>query len=287
MMAPSSPTVAGWELALRLRERRKELGIDVKAITDLLGFSRNYWSAVENDRRILAEDKLQILLDEFEFDDDERQELLDLRNLAKGRGWWARYSALFSDDMLRFFGLEHGAEGVRNYESMLIPGLLQTSDYARAATGADLAVSQVDVDQRVEARLKRQERLVAEEPLRLTAVISQAALLQQVGGPTVQRAQLSHVANVIESRPESIEVRVVPFTNPPGSLLWSSTLYLLDFDSPRLPTIASHETVTQTGIVVDDENEVRHMSMAFADALTCSLQPDESLDLIMRCQKAL
>jgi transcriptional regulator with XRE-family HTH domain len=281
-MAPTSPVVAGWELGLRLRERRVELGLDVKAITDLLGFSRNYWSAVENDRKILAEDKLAVLLDAFEFDDDERKELMNLRETAKERGWWARYSALFSDDMLRFFGFEHGAEGIRNYESMLIPGLLQTADYARAVIGADLAVSQVDVDQRVEVRLRRQERLGGDDPVKLTAVVSQAALMQQVGGPEVQRIQLAHLAEMIESRPDTIAVHVVPFTSPPGGLLWSSTLYLLDFASPRLPTIASHETVSQTGVVVDDESEVRHMSMAFAEAMTCALPPKESLDLIQR-----
>ena len=286
-MAPQSPTVAGWELGLRLRERRQELGVDVKTITEVLGFSRNYWSAIENDRKILAEEKLQMLLDQFEFDDDERKELLDLREAAKQRGWWARYSALFSDDMLRFFGLEHGTEGIRNYESMLIPGLLQTPDYARAVIGADLAVSQVDVEQRVEARMRRQERLTAEDPVKLTAVVSQAALLQQVGGPDVQLTQLTHLAHMIEEHPNSVKVLVVPFTSPPGGLLWSSTLYLLDFASPRLPTMASYETVSQTGIVIDDEKEVRHMSMAFAEALTCALPQQESLDLIERCKKEL
>lgn len=286
-MAPTSSVVAGWELGMRLRERRLELGLDVSAVTDLLAFSRNYWSAIENDRKILSEDKLHILLEFFEFDDDERKELMGLRERAKQRGWWARYSALFSDDMLRFFGLEYGATGIRNYESMIICGLLQTPDYARAAIGSDLSVSQVDVDQRVEARLQRQERLAGDEPLVLTAVLSEATLLQQVGGPRVQKAQLAHLADMIEEHPDSIEVRVVPFTNPPGGLLWSSTLYLLDFASPRLPTIASRETVSQTGIVVDDESEVRHMSMAFADSLGCALPSDESLRMIRRFESEL
>ena len=63
-----------------MRERRQELGVDVKTITEVLGFSRDYWSAIDNDRKILAEEKLQMLLDQFEFDDDERKELLDLRD---------------------------------------------------------------------------------------------------------------------------------------------------------------------------------------------------------------
>jgi transcriptional regulator with XRE-family HTH domain len=129
-MAPSSPTVAGWELALRLGQRREQLGMDVQTITATLGFSRNYWSAVENERKILAEDTLRSVLNAFEFDDEEQRELVALREAAKRRGWWAPYSALLSEGTLRLYGLEHGAQGIRTYESLLIPGLLQTEDYA-------------------------------------------------------------------------------------------------------------------------------------------------------------
>jgi transcriptional regulator with XRE-family HTH domain len=106
---PESATVAGWELALRLRERRMELGMEVKTITDRLGFTRNYWSAVENERKILSAEKLAQLLDLLEYDKDERDELLGLRESARLRGWWAGYSALFSYEILRYIGLEHGA----------------------------------------------------------------------------------------------------------------------------------------------------------------------------------
>src|SRR5262245_24904150 len=107
-MPPLSSTVATWELALRLRERRDRLGIEVETITEALGFTRNYWSAVENERRILAEEKLAALMELFEFDHDEQRELLALRESAKQRGWWAQFSGLFSDRLQRFFGLEHG-----------------------------------------------------------------------------------------------------------------------------------------------------------------------------------
>src|SRR5262245_31910222 len=59
---PVSPTVAAWELALRLRRRRVQLGVEVRTITQRLGFSRNYWSAVENERKILSEENLVKLL---------------------------------------------------------------------------------------------------------------------------------------------------------------------------------------------------------------------------------
>ncbi len=286
-MAPSSPTVASWELALRLRQRREQLGMEVQTITATLGFSRNYWSAVENERKILAEDKLRSVLNAFEFDDEEQRELVELREAAKRRGWWAPYSALFSESTLRLYGLEHGAQSIRTYESLLIPGLLQTEDYARALMTSEITtIRQVEVDQRVEVRLRRQQRLAGDDPLHLTAIISQAALLQQTGGQRVLRDQLAHLARVIEERPEVVQVRVIPFTATGCGAFGASTFHLIDFASPRLPTLAWQETVTAGGII-DDESYVRDFSLTYAEALGRTLDEQGSLDLINQCAKEI
>jgi hypothetical protein len=285
-MPPSSPTVATWELVLRLRQRRDELGIEGKAIPTALGFSRNYWSAVENERKILSEEKLTKLIDLFEFDKQERRELLELREAAKQRGWWARYSGLFSEELQRFFGLEHGAQAIRTYDSLLIPGLLQTADYARAIMSADVAVRQVEVDQRVDVRMRRQERLVGDDSLHLTAVISQAALLQQIGGPAVLRGQLEHLAKMIKRHPDNLEVLVIPFTATACGLFGAASFYLIDFTSPRLPTLAWQETVTTQGIV-DDPTKVRDISMTYGEALRRTMSAQDSLSLIHKCAKEI
>lgn len=279
-MAPVSPTVARWELGLRLRQRREQLGIDVATITARLEFSRNYWSAVENERRILSKEKLTTLLELFEFDDDEEKELLELREVAKQHGWWSRYSGLIRDELLRLYGLEYGAYAVRTFESLLIPGLLQTPDYARALIASDIAnVPQVEVDQRVEMRMRRQERLFEEDPLRLTAVISEATLIQQTGGPEVLRGQLRHLVSTIEGNLDTIEVRVIPFATTAGGILGASTFHLLEFASSRLPTLGWQETVTAYDVVAD-ATEVRDLSVTHTQSLRHSLEQAESLKLI-------
>jgi transcriptional regulator with XRE-family HTH domain len=279
-MALLSPTVASWELALRLRQRRDQLGIEVQAITAALGFSRNYWSAIENERKILAEDKLKILMDVFEYDSEEQRELLELRAAARQRGWWTRYSALFADETLRLFGLEDGAETIRTYESLLIPGLLQTEHYMRALMSSDIpTIRQVEVDQRIEVRLRRQERITGADPLHLTAVISQAALMQQTGGPRVLRDQLSHLVRVIDELADVVEIRVIPFTATGCGAFGASTFHLIDFASTRLPTLAWQETVTAVGII-DEDNQVRDLSLTWAEALGRTLSRQGSLDLI-------
>lgn len=285
-MALPSPTVASWELALRLRQRREQLGIEVKTITEQLSFTRNYWSAVENDRKILSAEKLAVLVSLFEFDEDEKRELMELRDRAKQRGWWTRYSALFNTDVFRFFGLEHGAQSIRTYESLLIPGLLQSEDYARALMAADVTVRQVEIDQRVQFRIRRQQLLTGEDPVTFCAVISEAALRQRIGGRDVLHAQLVHLARTIEAHPDTVEVRVIPFDAPGCGLFGASTLHLIDFESARLPALGWQETVTAMGII-DDETEIRDLSRTYAESIRVTLDVPESLDLIEHHAKEL
>lgn len=281
-MALPSPVVAGWELVLRLRERREQVGVEVKDITRELGFSRNYWSAIENERKVLSEDSLRKLLDLLEFGADEREEMINLREIAKGRGWWSDYSALFDAELRRLYGLEHGAHSIRGYENLLIPGLLQTAEYARAVIHPYITVPRVQVEQRVQVRLRRQERFDDDEPLRLTSIVSEAVLHQQIGGAAVLRAQLEHLVKMIEKYPDNLYVHVVPFTATACSLFGAATVHLIDFENPRLPTVVWQETV-DTWSVVDDLVQVNAISAAYDQALQQSLDLRDSKKLIQRC----
>jgi transcriptional regulator with XRE-family HTH domain len=280
-MALPSPVVAGWELVLRLRDRRDQIGVEVKQITQTLGFSRNYWSAVENERKILSEEALKKLLQLLEFGPDEAREMLSLREIAKDRGWWSDYSALFDGELRRFFGLEHGAHSIRSYENLLIPGLLQTPEYARAVIHPDVTVPRVQVQQRVDVRMRRQRRLDDEAALSLTTVISEAALHQQIGGPQVLRGQLEHLVALIDKYPENLHVHVVPFSATACSLFGGATVYLIDFENTRLPTVVWQETVTAWG-VIDERPQVDAISAAFTEALQRSLDRRESKKMIQR-----
>jgi transcriptional regulator with XRE-family HTH domain len=282
----ASPVVAAWELALRLRQQRDQMGVEVKAITQALGFSRNYWSAVENERKILSEESLIKLMDLLEFDADERQELLDLRAAAKERGWWTRYGTLLDADLQRLIGLEAGAETVKCYESLLIPGMLQTEDYARAIMTPDATIRKVEVDQRIQVRLRRQKRFVDENPLKMIAIISEAALRQQIGGPAVLRDQLMDLARNIEERQGRLEVRVIPFTAPACGLFGAATIHLIEFPNPRLPTVVWQETVTTRGII-DDGGQVRDIMLTYQDALKNTLSAQQSWELLHQRIKEL
>jgi transcriptional regulator with XRE-family HTH domain len=277
---PVSPVVAGWELALRLRQHREQLGIEVRTITSELGFSRNYWSAVENERKILSEEALTKVLDLFEFGQDERQELLRLRAAAKERGWWTRYSAVLDDERQRMFGLEYGAHSVHDWESLLVPGLLQTRDYARALMTPDVNLRQVEVEQHVEVRMRRQERLGGDHPLSFTALISEAVLRQEVGGRAVLRRQLEHLRDIMTDN-SGIELRIIPFSTRSCGLFGASTVHLIGFDNSRLPTVIWQETVTAGGFI-DDPMKVRDIRGTYREAAQNALSGHESKEMIQQ-----
>lgn len=279
-MAPTSPTVARWELSLRLNARRKELGIDVDTAAKALKISRNHWWQIMSDRRALTDEHFDAIIKLFGISSQEQEELRGLRAEARARGWWSDYSGLFTDENRRLFGLEHGATAIRSYEGLLIPGLLQTENYARAVMASDIArVRPVDAERYIEARMRRQKRLVGDDALQLTAVISEAALVQQTGGPDVLREQMRHLVSVMRDDRTSVDIHIVPFSARRRPILSGSPFHLIDFASPVLPTLGWHESVATHGII-EDEVRVRELRIIYAEQVESALNRDDSIALI-------
>lgn len=281
-MAPTSPTVARWELALRIKARREELGLSVKTITEHLGFSRNYWSAVENERTVLADDRFDTLMKLMEFDEETVEELSTLHVASRKRGWWETYPGL-DDETLRFVGLEQGASSISSFGSLVLPGLLQTPDYTRAIIGIDPMFSPLQIDELTEMRSRRQERLREPNPLQLLALVSEASLLQQVGGSQVHERQIDHLIHVAEGGLSSVELRVLPLNASPGPILGSPTLVLLEFASAHLPAVAWEESVRPIGLI-EDSVETDRVARCFHEGVSRSLSHRDSLSRLKTLQ---
>ncbi|MFK3980955.1 DUF5753 domain-containing protein [Micromonospora sp. NPDC050397] len=186
---------------------------------------------------------------------------------------------MFSAEFLRFLGYEAGADHIRGYHNELLHGLLQTEAYARAVIrGGSTYVRLTEMDRRVGVRMARQARLDGVHPLRLTTVVAEGALRQQVGGPDVMRAQLEHLLGLGTERPEQIEIRVMPFAagaHPaPGG-----PFQILSFPSLRLPDLVWQEVLTSTDII-DQSTRVADYSVTFEEARERALSSAESLALI-------
>ncbi|MFE3196177.1 helix-turn-helix domain-containing protein [Nocardia sp. NPDC059240] len=280
-MAPVSPAVARWELMLRISSRAEERGERTSAIARAIDVSPQYWSKLVKGRGVLTEQKLTALVQLLEFDPDEHRELSELREVAKGHGPFAEYSALFNEQLMRFYGLEAGAQSVRSFESTVIPGLLQTEDYIRALMKAQVTTARpTEVEQRVSARLQRQLRLEDPEPLELSVVIGQAALMYRVGDHGIRRKQLEHLIAMAEGHPDTLDIRIVPFEAGAAiASLNSATFHLLNFASARLPQLGWVEGAAYFE-VADDRKWVTTLDYLFNQIQVDALDRDRSLSLI-------
>lgn len=285
-MAPPSPVVARWDLGRRLREQRELLGLTGAAAGKPVALSATFLSDVENGKKNLPENKLDALIAAYEFDADAATELRALREQCGQRGWWSKFNALFSPEILRFFGYEHGADAILTFDSSVVPGLLQTRDYARAIieTGSPW-IRLAEADQRVEVRMIRQRRLTGDEPLRLTAVMSEAALRQRIGGPAVLVGQLRHLVAMVEQHPDTVEVRIVPFSSS-GYPAVGGSFHLLTFPSPTLPPLVWLENITSTELI-DDAIRVKEWGLAHAGTVDEALSKQDTLDLIKQVVKEI
>lgn len=276
-MAPTSPVVARWELVRRLRRLREERGYDSAGFARAVGYTPANWSHVEKGRRALTPHSIGPVLELLEVDPQERAELLALLAAGRERGWWAR-SGLIGPELQRYYGMEYGACSIRSYDSLVVPGILQTEAYARALISADVMIRPAQVDQLVAVRMRRRQRLHGPDPVELTAVVGEATLLQQIGGQQVLRDQLEYLAGLLHTR-DNIDIRVIPFAATAGAILGGASFHLLDFASDHLPTFGWAESAVFGG-PVDDPDQVHDLAFAYVRALDQSLTRTESLALI-------
>lgn len=225
-------------------------------------------------RNTLGYAELVMLLRDYYGAEHKIDELEVLRERASQRGWWS--TAGLSDWLARYVGLESDAISFRTFELDLIPGLVQTEDYARAAYSLDDRWSKRDIDRRVAARMRRQERLSGPDPLRVTAVVSEGALVRCARHPSVAQAQLRQLID--RAQWPNIELRVLPFDRG-LHLAMAASFSLLSFPEGLLADVAYQEYAVG-GDVIDDAAVVAQLDRLFGKLRDQALGPDESLTTI-------
>jgi transcriptional regulator with XRE-family HTH domain len=279
-MNPPSPVVAAHELGGRLRERRETLGLPAAEVAAVAQCTPQFLSQVEKGKKIPAVEKLTAMMELLEFDSGERDELVELRTRATQRGPLAAYGGLFSAELLRFCGFEHGCESIHSLNHGLVPGLLQTAEYAHVVIQSGGArVRQAEVERRVQARLVRQQRLTGPDPLTLSVVMGETALRQQIGGRGVMARQLTHLVERAEELGPRLQIRVIPFTNTGHPALGTPSFHILGFASTRLPDLVWLDTVTGMQLI-DDPISVHEHRLVHAAAGDVALDYVNSLAMI-------
>jgi transcriptional regulator with XRE-family HTH domain len=210
---PASPSLRRRRLAAELRRLRDESGLSTTDAAKLLEWQPSRLSRIETRQSGITAPDLRKLLNAYGVEDTGyRTYLAELARRVNERGWWQKYAGLIGGDYADLISLEAEARTIRTYEQELVPGLLQTPDYARAVVRASRSTdTSEEIDRRVEIRIERQEVLVRTDPPppRFNVVLSEGALRRPVGGYDVMRRQLEYLMQPRDRA--NVTVQVLPF----------------------------------------------------------------------------
>jgi transcriptional regulator with XRE-family HTH domain len=222
-----------------LRKLRTDRKLTAEEVTEQLLFSPTKLSRIETGQSGATARDIRDLCDLYQVTDPaERENLMTLAREGKQRGWWKTYSLPYG----AFVDLETEATSIQIYLSSVIPGQLQTEEYARELMRVgDPKLNPQELEQRVQGRLDRRVRLAKSEGKRqqLDAVLDEAVLRRAVGGPRVMGTQLKRLAE--SAAQQNITVQVIPFGSGAHAAM-ESNFCILSFDQPLasdIPPLAS------------------------------------------------
>lgn len=226
-----SPTLRRRRLAQELRRLREEAGMKSADVAARLEWNPSKLTRMErNEGKRPDPNDIRLLCDVYEVDARLRDRLVQLARDGRKRGWWDPYHAMLSEELSNYIGLEAEAASVLAFEPLIVPGLLQTPDYARAIIGGGNATAGGEqVDAKVEIRMRRQEALHNDPALRVVAVMDEAALHRRVGSDEITRAQFEHLQKL--GRLPNVTLHVIPFEAGAHASV-SGSFNILQFPEP-------------------------------------------------------
>jgi hypothetical protein len=237
-------------------------------------------SRLENGQTGSSPRDVRDILALYKVGEAEVDDLLELAKETRQRGWWQQHGAVLTS---AFIGFEAAAHAVRSYEAQCVPGLLQTEEYARNLIAVGGNDSAEQIQSRVHVRMARQALLTQDDPLDFWCVLDEAVLLRPVGGRTVMRGQLEHMAKV--SSLDNVTLQVLPFEVGAHAGMEGSFVLL------RFPHEGDSDTVyvalATGGVFQEKSDELSRYMSIFSRLTDIALTPEDSKALILRMAKEL
>ncbi|MFF7989736.1 helix-turn-helix domain-containing protein [Kitasatospora xanthocidica] len=268
-----SPTVLRRRLGSELRRLRERTGMQAKSAADALGFSATKVSRIESGQTTLKESDVRAMLELYGVSDQaELHQFVSLTRRSTQRGWWHDYGDTLPDWFQTYVGLEADAARIRGYEVELVPGLLQTADYARAMFRVSPAgLSPDEIERRVRLRIQRQEVFHRQDPPDVEVILSESVLRRPVGGPAAMRSQVEHLVALSEKT--CVTIRVLPFGAGAHPSM-SAAFHILSFaDVPG--DIVYVEALTSS-LYMEKEEDVAHHELVFERLTAAAMSPEDS-----------
>lgn len=229
-MADRSPSALRWLIGVELANYRKRTGLLQADAAKKAGMSTGKLSHLETGERRQQPADIAKVLTAYNAPQHDVNRLTSLAEIPDESTWWGAWSDVVPDWFGTFVGLETLACREFVFEPILIPGLMQTEDYARELSRAGRRVRPDHAERVVEVRMGRAQRLSGDSPLRLHAAVNEQALRLKLGTPEIMRAQYEHLLDLAE-RPNVTFQVVVPERGPHAAV--TGQFVVLDFDNAR------------------------------------------------------
>lgn len=260
-MAVSGPTVVRRQLGRRLRRLREASGRGEREIEEKLQISRTKLWRIESGTVPVKVPDVRALCWFYGADGEFTDALAALTVGTGGQGWWEEYSDVVPDWFRLYVGLEGAASRIRSYDGEIVPGALQTAEYARAVFHAARPDENEDAIRRhLAVRMERQETLFRRRPApHIDVVLGAGVLAREVGGPEIMAAQLVRLCELNER--DHVQVRVLPWSVGAHAAMVGA-FQMLDFDDPEDPDVVYVETHTG-GRVLEKPAEIQEYDRVF------------------------
>lgn len=280
MASDQGPVVQSAVLRSELIRLRKANGMTQEQVAGNLEWSASKLIRVEGGRSSITKVDLDALLQQYGLtSESQRERLQRLNRGARAVGWWDAYRNDVAAQYLNYVGYEAGAAFIRQFPGTVVPGLLQTPEYAEALTV--ISVESVKVAPVVKLRLQRQSELAQREiPPRQHYVLDEAVIRRHIGiqkDPAIMPNQLMEIVRRAE-RDERITVRVIPFGVGAHAGL-SGPFTLLEFDG-GLPDILYRDAGRDAIDLISNDDQVAEYRDDFERLLDVALSAGESLEFV-------
>jgi transcriptional regulator with XRE-family HTH domain len=276
----TGPTVRRRRLGTELRKLRESNGFKLEEVAAQLGVAPSTLSRIETGKAPTKSAYLNQMLEMYGVvEPGQRQVLVDMAREGHRKGWWADYDDVLPSGFDIYVGLEAETAAERVYEISVVPGLLQTPDYARAVLREVFPRHGLEqIDRMVDLRIKRQRRFDDSPPLELWAILDEAVVRRPVGGKQVMRGQLEHLL-AAAARP-GLTLQVLPF-DCGAHAGHGGPFSILEFPNRTDSEVAYVESVAGF-IYLEKDRDVRARVEAFDRLRAAALAPAASTELIAR-----
>jgi transcriptional regulator with XRE-family HTH domain len=272
----TNPTLRRRELGFLLRQLRAERRLSIDDVAKRAMLSTTKLSRLETGRVGAAPRDIRDLCIVYGITDAaERERLMELAREGKQRAWWQKLDLPYAT----YIGLEAEAVFIRDYNPDIVAGLLQVEGYARAIFEEnDPPLDLAAMDQRIEARLRRQAILTQDDPPHFHYIVDEVALHRPIGGPAVMREQLARVLEVIVLPNVTFQVIPLAVGAHPGIM---SNFVILDFDKPMVNDVVYVEGAVGN-IYLETASELERYRRIFSRLEHIALDPEGSAAMVTR-----